>query len=77
MLAQIDLVTAQTDEEYTSESGKSIFDQFLRAAVDASFADCDKTSRTPCSNFETWCIRRVTFPYFWCHRRIDAKKSIR
>ena len=53
MLAQIDLVTAQTDEEYTSESGKSIFDQFLCAAVDASFADCDKTYRST-SGFVLW-----------------------
>ena len=38
--AQATLITAQTDEDYTSESGKSVFDQFLRAEVDASFADC-------------------------------------
>ena len=53
MLAQAQLVTAQTDEEYISESGKSIFDQFLRAAVDASFADCDKTYRST-SGFVLW-----------------------
>ena len=40
MLEQGTLLTAQTDEEYTSPSGKSAFDQFLRAAVDAPFADC-------------------------------------
>ena len=33
MLAQETLVTAQTEEEYTSESGQSVFDQFLCAAV--------------------------------------------
>ena len=53
MLAQVELVTAQTDESYTSESGKSVFDQFLRAAVDASFADCDKTYRST-SGFVLW-----------------------
>ena len=53
MLAQETLVTAQTEEEYTSESGKSVFDQFLCAAVDASFADCDKTYRST-SGFVLW-----------------------
>ena len=53
MLEQAQLVTAQTDEEYISESGNSVFDQFLRAAVDASFADCDRTYRST-SGFVLW-----------------------
>ena len=53
MLKQETLLTAQTDEEYTSPSGKSAFDQFLSAAVDASFADCDKTYRST-SGFVLW-----------------------
>ena len=53
MLEQCSLLTAQTDEEYTSSSGMSAFDQFLKAAVDASFADCDKTYRST-SGFVLW-----------------------
>ena len=53
MLKQSTMVTAQTDEEYLSNTGKSCFDQFLKAAVDASFADCEKSYRST-SGFVLW-----------------------
>jgi hypothetical protein len=46
------LVTATTDESMMN--GKNdLFDQYLEAAVDASFADCDKTCRST-SGFVVW-----------------------
>jgi hypothetical protein len=46
------LVTATTDESLM-EGKKDLFDQYLEASVDASFADCDKTYRST-SGFVVW-----------------------
>jgi len=46
------IVTATTDESMM-DGKKEIFDQYLEAAVDASFADCCKTYRST-SGFVVW-----------------------
>ena len=46
------LITSVTDESIM-DGKKEIFDQYLEAAVDASFADCDKTYRST-SGFVVW-----------------------
>ena len=54
MIKQRNILTATTDDHITDIDGENdLFDQFLKAAVDASFADCLKTFRST-SGFVIW-----------------------
>ena len=54
MLKQYNLLTGAMDDHVTDPTGKiDLFDQYLKASVDASFADCIKTYRST-SGFVVW-----------------------